>query len=92
MIYNVFNKEIEIDENNKGIRFYLDEMCEDINEVCITYWYMVRKRENAPDLSKEQAAKELREMSEEELKNFIINNIRLLLDHEDYAREYAQYL
>lgn len=43
MIYNVFNKEIEIDEKNKGINFYLTEMCEGIDEVCITYRYRLRR-------------------------------------------------
>ena len=43
MIIKIFNKEIEIDETNKGIDFFLKEMCKPINEtsVVFNYWQMM---------------------------------------------------
>ncbi len=87
MVITVFNKNIEIDENNKGVQYYLQNLDEPINEVLITYRYGLRE-----DISSDAAAKKLRNMSAEELKACIMQNIKDALAYYDFSEKYVEYI
>ena len=63
MKITIFNKTIEIDENNKGIQYFLENLDEPINEIITTHRLRLRE-----DISSDDAAEKLRSMTAEELK------------------------
>ncbi len=92
MKIKLFNKEIEIDESNKGIEFFLKSLGEPIDEVCTVYRYHLRKMEIDDDYTIEQAADELRKMNITELTKCVLSNIYDALSQEEFSEEYAQYV
>lgn len=81
MKIDLFHKEIEIDENNKGIAHYFKIIGTPIDEVSTTYWYVLRKRNTDRDFNTEKGAQELRKMSETELKECVLDNLEACLKY-----------
>ena len=87
MKITIFNKTIEIDENNKGIQYFLENLDEPINEIITTHRLRLRE-----DISSDDAAEKLRSMTAEELKECIMQNIKDALAYYDFSEEYAKYI
>ena len=88
MKIKVFGKEIEIDENNQGIKYYIDNIGPTIDETMTLYWYKVRKQ----ILSDEEGAADLRKMSKNEMQECVLQNIKEELLAYDFSKEYAKYV
>ncbi len=88
MKLTVFSKEIEIDENNKGIKFKMDNIGPTINEITTLFWYKLRADLNDDN----KAAEQLRNISKKEMKECVLQNIRDELDTYDFAQGYSKYV
>lgn len=88
MKLKVYSKEIELDENNKGIRCKLDNIGPTIDEVTTLFWYKLREDIIDDDL----AASKLRAMNKKEMQECVLQNIRDELFCYDFSREYAEYV
>ncbi len=87
MKIKVFSKMIEIDENNKGIDFFYNNIGTTINEITVVFWYRLRHK-----ISTEQAAAELRDMNKEQLQESVLQSIRDELDFYDSGQGYSSYI
>lgn len=93
MKIKAFHKEIEIDENNKGINHYLNCVSPVLDEVSIHYWYTLRQRTNNKSFTDEQGAEDLRRMTCKELKDCVLANIEAALKHYSYlGGDYSTYV
>lgn len=92
MIITIFNKEIEIDENNKGIDFFLKEMCKPINETSVVYNYWQNLLFENDKATIEEAADKLRKMNNSELYEEIIDLIKVTLSDYSFSKDYVKYV
>lgn len=88
MKIEIFKKEITLNENNKGIKFFLNNMGISINEITMSYWYSLRN----DDIPNKESAEIMRNMDLKSLTNAILQNIYVCLTCYDFAKEYADYV
>ncbi len=87
MKIRVFGKEIEIDENNKGVNFMLQNIGPTINETTTLFWYKLRA-----NVDEYEAADDLRNMTQKEMQNCVMQNIRFELASYGFSKSYAKFI